>query len=334
MNELTLSEGEQLRQHEVIVERGLATFVEVGEALAAIRDARLYRAEYATFEDYCQQRWGMGKSYAHYMIGAAEVMSNLSTIGGQLPSTERQARPLTGLPPDVQREVWARAVETAPDGKVTAAHVERTILQAAAQIRQERREDRHQERIATFGIAPPLEDQMGQQYDVILADPPWRYEHAMDSGDSIENHYPTMAVEEIMAMSFSIAQIAADDCLLFLWATSPKLAEALQVIHAWGFNYRTNGVWVKNYIGPGYYFRQRHELLLVATHGTPPTPLPAARPDSVQESPRTNHSEKPTLYHDLIEAMYPNARRIELFARQGRQGWTVWGNQVTDAQLP
>jgi len=127
MDALTLTEGEQLRQHEVVVERGLATFVEVGEALAGIRDGRLYRAEYATFEDYCQQRWGLAWRTAYRLMDAAAVVGNLSHGTEMLPTNERQTRPLTSLPPDVQREVWARAVETAPDSKVTAAHVERVV---------------------------------------------------------------------------------------------------------------------------------------------------------------------------------------------------------------
>jgi len=190
--------------------------------------------------------------------------------------------------------------------------------------RQERTE-RHIKRIAAFTEPPPV-TQAQRRYNVILADPPWRYDYAVDSGDRIENYYPTMDVATICALP--VPDIAADDCVLFLWATNPKLTEAVDVLRTWGFNYRTNSVWVKNYIGPGYYFRQRHELLLLAVRGTPPTPLPRNRPDSVQEYPRTKHSEKPVAYYELIEAMYPNAAKVELFARQTRNGWDAWGNEV------
>jgi len=119
-----------------------------------------------------------------------------------------------------------------------------------------------------------------------------------------------------------------DDAILFLWATSPKLAEAMRVIDAWGFTYRTCMVWVKDRIGMGYYARQRHELLLIATRGRAPTPAPADRPDSVIEAPRTKHSAKPPIVHDMIERMYPRVKLGELFARTKRDGWLCWGNEV------
>lgn len=171
--------------------------------------------------------------------------------------------------------------------------------------------------------APPLPE---GKYDLILSDPPWRYEHVKTESRAIENQYPTMTLDEICALP--VADLAADDAVLFLWATSPKLAEALRVIEAWGFTYRTCMVWVKDKIGMGYYARQRHELLLIATRGTPGTPLPADREDSVIEAPRRAHSEKPKEAYEAIERMYPFAKKVELFARAGREGWSSWGNEV------
>lgn len=164
------------------------------------------------------------------------------------------------------------------------------------------------------------------QYSVIYADPPWRYEHIETENRAIENHYPTMELADICALP--VGGLAAEDAVLFMWATSPKLAEAMQVVEAWGFNYRTSMVWVKHAIGMGYYARQRHELLLIATKGQPRVPPPAARPDSVQEWPRGRHSEKPEVFYELIEQMYPDWPRIELFARARREGWDAWGNEV------
>lgn len=164
------------------------------------------------------------------------------------------------------------------------------------------------------------------KYNLILADPPWRYEHVKTENRAIENHYPTMTLDEICALP--VADLANDDAVLFLWATSPKLAEAMRVIEAWGFMYRTCMVWVKDKIGMGYYARQRHELLLIATRGTPGTPLPADRGDSVIEAPRGPHSEKPAAAYEAIERMYPFAMKVELFARTSRNGWSSWGNEV------
>ena len=136
---------QSLAHYEAIIERGLKTFVEVGNALLAIRDSRLYCKDYATFEDYCQKRWGMDRTYAHRTIDAAKVMRNLLSMGNisapmtlsnsqytitVKPVNERQVRPLTRLEsPEQQREAWQRAVETAPNGKPTGEHVKRIVLE-------------------------------------------------------------------------------------------------------------------------------------------------------------------------------------------------------------
>ena len=166
----------------------------------------------------------------------------------------------------------------------------------------------------------------GKRYSVIYADPPWRYEYSISNSREVENHYPTMDLEQICLLP--VPGIAAQDAILFMWTTSPKLEESMQVIRAWGFNYRTCLVWVKDKIGMGYYARQRHELLLIAKRGDIPPPDTDARFDSVIEAPRQAHSEKPHVVYDMIETMYPEFDRIELFARNRRAGWDSWGNQV------
>lgn len=126
---LTTTEAQQLAQYEAVIEHGIQTFVEVGLALLAVREARLYREQYSTFEEYCQSRWGWTRRHTNRLIASAEVTTNLGPIGPNLPVTESQARPLVALrdQPELQREVWRRAVETAPDGKVTAAHVQAVV---------------------------------------------------------------------------------------------------------------------------------------------------------------------------------------------------------------
>ena len=123
---LSIQEADRFDDLEICIANGLQTFVEVGNALAEIRDARLYRMHYGTFEDYCQKRWGIERRQAYRMMDAAAVVSNVSNWTQNAPATESQARPLTSLTPDQQREVWQTAVNTAPNGKVTAAHVEAT----------------------------------------------------------------------------------------------------------------------------------------------------------------------------------------------------------------
>ncbi len=121
---LTPSESEELVRCIAIIDRGMTGFIEVGTALLKIRGSRLYRESHDTFEDFCRERWSMTKSRANQMIDAANVVGNLTTMVVN-PTSERQARPLASLSPTQQREVWTEAVRTAPNGKVTAAHVER-----------------------------------------------------------------------------------------------------------------------------------------------------------------------------------------------------------------
>jgi N6-adenosine-specific RNA methylase IME4 len=160
------------------------------------------------------------------------------------------------------------------------------------------------------------------QFDVVLADPPWEY--YLPLRGSPEMHYPTMPTEKISALNIP----AAKDAVLFLWATSPKLKDALRVMESWGFDYRTSAVWVKDNFGTGYYFREKHELLLVGKKGKMPAPDEENRPISVIEAPRKEHSKKPDMVYELIEKMYPGRKYLELFARGVRKGWVQWGMEV------
>jgi len=140
-------EADQLAACEEIIERGLQTFIEVGFALASIRDRRLYRVEFGTWEEYCTARWQMSARRATMLCAASETVRNLglgdpnrnncSELGEAnrnncselaLPANESQVRPLVGLPPEEQRAAWAEAVATAPNGRLTARHVEQTVL--------------------------------------------------------------------------------------------------------------------------------------------------------------------------------------------------------------
>lgn len=126
---LTTIETTELAQCEQVIERGLQTFYEVGAALLAIRDKRLYRAEHGTFEDYCLARWGFSDRRARQLMSAAETFVNIQTgtIVPVLPATESQARPLSTIEPEHQAEVWQRVIDTAPEGKITASHVTKIV---------------------------------------------------------------------------------------------------------------------------------------------------------------------------------------------------------------
>jgi len=162
-------------------------------------------------------------------------------------------------------------------------------------------------------------------YDLIYCDPPWQYEHAKADNRKIENQYPTMTIEEICNIKLPTLE---ENCLLLMWTTAPKLEESLRVLNTWGFTYRTHGIWDKKIIGMGYWFRGQHELLLVGVKGQYPTPDETVRESSVYSEQRSSHSKKPIYYYEWINKSFPNAKKIELFAREKYDNtWETWGNE-------
>ena len=158
-----------------------------------------------------------------------------------------------------------------------------------------------------------------------MADPPWRYELSPCESRAIENQYPTMTLEEIKELQ--VQDITTKDAILFMWTTATHIQDAFEVIEAWGFEYKSMAIWDKEIIGLGFYFRQQHEILLVATKGNFPTPAPENRPSSIIRERRNTHSQKPQISYEIIEQMYPDIPKIELFSRNKREGWDNWGNQ-------
>lgn len=161
-------------------------------------------------------------------------------------------------------------------------------------------------------------------FGLVLADPPWRYDHQEAENRAIENHYGTATVEQII----SHMPNAAEDSILLLWATAPKLREALQVMDGWGFQYVTHAIWDKKKIGMGYWFRGRHELLLVGVKGKPGATPECERVSSIFEEPRGEHSAKPECVYAWIERAFPDKSKLEMYCRKPRKGWAAWGNEV------
>jgi N6-adenosine-specific RNA methylase IME4 len=171
-------------------------------------------------------------------------------------------------------------------------------------------------------------------FDVVLADPPWKFRTRSAKGrgrcpDGAVGrfHYDTMDIDAIEALP--VGAIAAKSAVLFLWATAPMMPQALGVLAAWGFTYRSQLVWVKDRIGTGYWARNRHELVLIGARGQFPTPASAVKPGSVIEGQQREHSRKPDRLFEIVERAWPDAQRIELFARgAARPGWTAWGAEA------
>ena len=169
-------------------------------------------------------------------------------------------------------------------------------------------------------------------YGAFLIDPPWRFEPwSRETGmdRAADNHYPTMSLDEIKALAPKIASIAAKNSVAFVWATQPMLAQAIEVMAAWGFECKSQCVWVKDKSGHGHWFINQHEILLVGTKGDIPAPAPGTQWPSVTYAPVGRHSEKPEIFAEMIEGYFPTLPKIELFARgKARPGWDAWGNEV------
>ena len=219
------------------------------------------------------------------------------------------------LPPEQQRDI----AEQAKAGK---KNVVRTTIKKA------RREKKEKDLAAKQRALP------AKKYGVIYADPEWRFEpYSRESGmdRAPDNHYPTSATAEIILRP--VQKIADKDCALFLWATAPMLPQALRVMREWGFEYKTHAIWQKDRIGTGYWFRSRHELLLVGTKGKEiMAPAMGTQFESVFGAAVAEHSAKPECVYTMIESYFPNLPKIELNARRARPGWDAWGNEAPPAE--
>jgi N6-adenosine-specific RNA methylase IME4 len=311
---------------EHINERGLSTFIEVGMALMAIREGKKYKdAGYTDFNKYIEERWGMNSRYGKYLLNSGFIANELGTIVPKIPTHEGQARPLTrlgtpekirdGFPqPECWIDAWEAACDLAGDKPPTAKEVEYVVGEMLYQE------------------PPPIPP---GKYRVIYADPPWQYgdrlvdgygpaeEHAGDNGAL--GHYPVMTIEQLCELP--IKNLAADNAVLFLWVTSPLLEECFEVIEAWGFEYKASFIWDKVKHNYGHYNSVRHELLLLCTRGSC-LPDNSELFDSVQSIERSDrHSEKPEEFRKIIDNLYHDGNRIELFARVKVEGWEAWGNE-------
>ena len=179
-----------------------------------------------------------------------------------------------------------------------------------------------------------------KKYNIIYADPPWRYNDTR-SGAGFKNpngaggadkHYPTMTLEDICAMP--VKDITDDSCMLFLWCTSSLLDYGFEVIKHWGFTYKTMGfVWVKMtkdyskpYSGMGHYTNQNAEFCLLGLKGK--YWRNARNIKQIIQMPRDKHSKKPIEIRERIVNLCGDLPRIELFAREKIKGWDCWGNEV------
>ena len=166
---------------------------------------------------------------------------------------------------------------------------------------------------------------------VILADPPWQFRTSVYKGGTCA--YPTMVVNDICALP--VKKLCGPQAALFLWTTDAHLQQALKVMTAWGFQYKTIAfVWVKTtkknvpVSRTGFYTRKSVEICLFGTKGTRVRQHLVTKPQQIVFAHAKRHSEKPKIVHELIEKMFPQSEKYELFARENRKEWKCWGNEI------
>lgn len=198
----------------------------------------------------------------------------------------------------------------------------KTVREARGLIKLSQRREQI-EKLKREGVAPLPAGPWG----VIVIDPPWQYNCRQDdpSHDSMSG-YPSMSLEEIKALP--IPDLLANDSMVWLWTTNAHLPDAFGVLETWDLKYRTTMTWAKKKPSIGRWLRGLTEHVLLATRGCPVVEV-GPRITTLLTTPNTGkHSEKPTEFFDLVEAMCPDPRRLELFARTERSGWASWGLEV------
>lgn len=277
------------------------------------------------------------RSITHVEVIGKETLVDL--IGTPLNSTN-ELDALAQLSPEKRNEVIER-VKAGED------------VSAKTALGQERRAKREAE-LGEFVRGLP-----DKQYGLIYADVPRHFNVHSDEtglGRSPENHYPTMSFDELLALP--VSRLAASDCILVYWSTAASLIDDLDIIAEWGFitlrprgpdgkllrdpealllheragKYCSMQVWDKINMGLGYWFRDRHEFIIVATRGNVVAPAPGTQDQSLFSEKKGEHSAKPERIAEMIDRLWPSTPRIELFRRgEARPGWDVWGNQALAA---
>ena len=171
-----------------------------------------------------------------------------------------------------------------------------------------------------------------ERYEIIYCDPPWDYaghkQHRKTASNaSAIDHYNTMTLAQLKELK--VKDITASNALCFMWTSSPHLPQAIELMTAWGFKYKTIAfVWDKQKVNPGSYTMSQCEICLVGKRGDIPKPRGTRNERQFISEMRTRHSAKPAEVRDRITRMFPTQRKVELFARTATDGWDVWGNEV------
>jgi len=243
-------------------------------------------------------------------------------------STKKELGILANVSHDTIAKVKKIEAVATPEVKAKLATGEVSINQAYQEIKKEEKKieiEKRREEIKENLVLHELKP-TEKKYRIVYADPPWQYGNAMpEYVTEPQDYYSLMSTLDICNMP--VKEITEENAVLFLWSTSPHLPEALEVVKAWGFKYKTTFIWDKIKHNMGHYNSVRHEILLVCTKGSC-TPDVKKLFDSVLSIERTEHSKKPEEFRNIIDTLYIYGNKIELFAREKVKDWDVFGNQI------
>jgi N6-adenosine-specific RNA methylase IME4 len=255
---------------------------------------------------YRQQKWGMYDDIAEETGYDKGTLKNIKAVSDNVESSRRRDNlgfshhvEVAPLPPEKQELFLNKAVEE-----------NLSVRELREEIKKDKRQD----------LKPSMIPD--GEFNVIYADPPWQYSNS-GFEMSAENKYPTMSIDDMIDQ---VQFKTSENAVLFLWVTNPLLLESFELISAWGFEYKTNFVWIKDRHTAGFYVFGQHELLLICVKGS--GMLPEEKHKSIINGLNDVHSKKPHLVYDVIESMYPNHKYLELFARNKREGWKSYGNEL------
>jgi N6-adenosine-specific RNA methylase IME4 len=331
--------AERAERIRILGKRVIGDVIEIGRLLAECK-SRFGHGDNPQFLAWAREQFGWSDRTTYKFLSVNDLVSKpdfaqCANLEIDVSALYLLAAPSTPEPARAEVLDRAEAGESLAHAEVRAiieAHGERSILQAASEIRARNIEERRAERLARIAAQCDPGPLPKGPWPILFADPAWRYDFSTTSSRAIERHYETMSLEETCALP--VGEIAAENAALFLCVPQAINEQAFAVIKAWDFKYCSGAVWEKTGgpPGEGFYFRFEHELFLMAKRGDFPPPPPALRLPSIIKAPRGAHSAKPDAVYEAVERMYPGLQRIELFCRgRPRPGWAGWGNEAQPA---
>ena len=272
---------DSLPHYEAVIERGLKTFCEVGEALMAIRDGRLYRESHSTFEAYCTSRWGMSRPYAYNLMDAAGVVINLrmSAIADILPVTESQARPLAALLPTEQVKAWQAVIDAAGENKITAGQVQQAVLSIVSGRQKSAAILAVKESFANLGTSGDRAAGVFQESavtflnrfennsaDLLLTDPPYMTD--IDDIQAFAHEWLPVALSKVRRTGRAYVCVGAYPDELLAYLSAPRAGMELAQVLVWTY---------RNTLGPAplrdYKLNWQAVLYFAGPDAPPLTPI-------------------------------------------------------------